>query len=151
MRVDEDGNVNVRYCEGESGWVKPLGEGRYKILNTPMTSGLRWGDIVSVIDSDDGRPIVHEVLERKMENGGTLSYDTLEDWAMIIAKFESRYKRWEDFALEGLFAPCAGTPGLAAISYTENVDVSIIIRDLPGVRFKTEEEALDEDESESES
>lgn len=132
----------VRYSKRETGYVEPTDvPGKYKVVNVPVSFGLRWGDIVHLFGTSEDGLIIDEIVERQLEHAAMIFYADLDSWPKIVAAVEARYKRGEDFAMEGGVPPSDGREGFAIINYTDEVDLAHALSGLEGVRFDTEEEA----------
>lgn len=112
--------VKILYTEGESGWAIPLADGRYVIDNVPLDDELRYGDIVTVKDTEFG-PMVDEVVERKYAHTVTVKYMTTNDYDIMRKRIESL-----DAVIEGGTAPTKGRQGMALLNY-DDIDIDALL------------------------
>ena len=131
--------LKAYYAPGERGWVEDLGNGFYKLINVPLSKNLRWGDIVT-LNEEQGIFTVERVVERKLPHRGYIEYDETSQWPSIVAVFEARYRRGNEYALEGGFNATKDRPGRALINFKDTVDIKHAIADLDGVRFVSGED-----------
>lgn len=131
--------LKAYYAPGERGWVEDLGNGFYKLINVPLSKGLRCGDIVT-LNEEQGIFTVERVVERKLPHRGYIEFNEDFQWPNIVAAFEARYRKGNEYAIEGGWGATRDRPGRALINFKDTVDIKHAIADLDGVRFVSDEE-----------
>jgi hypothetical protein len=102
----------IMFSDSEGGWAEALGDGTYKLLNSPLEPGLCWGDIVTAFERSDGRMQVKDVVRKHFAlqtgvkyTGGKGTFGRLVDAA--------RKLEWQ---LEGMVS------GAAVLNHPEGTD-----------------------------
>jgi hypothetical protein len=116
--------IRIRYAEGETGWARDLGEGRYQIANVPLCGGLNIDDVVTTRLGDDGMLAVSAIVERPMDHKRGFRYATEEGFRAIATLGHARGCK-----IEGMVGPRGDEPGLAQIAYPAEVDPEALAKE----------------------
>jgi len=114
MSDEKPNYVKARFGPGETGWAIDLGDGTYKICNSPLDEDLNYGDIVRYANDDTwSNPIL---VTRLFTGKALIRYPAgREVWEQIVERFKPANEA-DDVCLEAVGY------GMAMLSFKEGFD-----------------------------
>lgn len=112
----------IMYCSKESGWVKRWDESHVIIANVPFFAQLSVFDIVTVKTSNDGRPMVNQVVWRGYTKHVRINYPSgTAEQAKRFFEAIGKAVRAQNMRIEGAF------PGMCKVNCQDGDDVTAVL------------------------
>lgn len=132
-------------------WAEPLGGNTARILSIPFSNKVVYGDVVTVVSDERGRPKVGRIVKRPYPFKATVKFTHKSDEVAIRSLLSQR-----DWPIETSVA-ASGRPGFLTIGYPANADIAKVLAqvlvDHPKAQFAIvpfDLDGMDEDEDEEE-